>query len=308
MSSGKNDLALTVSQLHKSYGSHSVLDGIELSVEVGAIHGLVGLNGSGKTSTLDCMLGLQQFDSGKVELLGYSPERLHDASGRVVAVFDSPCLNPNLSVRQTLNLGTMLCGGQARPAQELEGLLGIEQFSDFKIKDLSLGNKRRASIAQALLGDPDLVLLDEPFNGLDAGGVDDVLALIKDLNKERGTTFLLSSHQLPYLEQVCSHLSILHQGSIVVSDRIDKLLENRLSIAQVHCSEPESAISLLNETDGVSLLANDSTGKLTVELKSMSSAELNKLLVLNQLAVNELSIERANLADLFRQVTEGGAS
>jgi len=123
---------------------------------------------------------------------------LHSAKGKVVGIFDTPSLHLNLTVRQSLNHAALLVESQSRTPAQVEALLGIEKISNFKVKHLSLGNKRRASIAQALLGSPDLIILDEPFNGLDAGGVDDVLALIKNLNQEEGTSFLLSSHQLPY--------------------------------------------------------------------------------------------------------------
>ena len=194
--------ALSVTGLYKKYGQFEVLKGLDLVLYPGAIHGLVGLNGSGKTTTLECILGLQDFDRGEIRVLGHGPRKLHAAQGRIVAIFDTPSLNPNLTVRQSLRQALLLCDGAARKPAEVEAQLGITKFSDFKIKNLSLGNKRRASIAHALLANPEIILLDEPFNGLDAGGVDEVLALIKDLNQKQGTSFLLSSHQLPYLEEI----------------------------------------------------------------------------------------------------------
>lgn len=303
MSSVTPNLALNATKLCKRYGDHLVLDKVELKVEKGSVHGLVGLNGSGKTTTLDCILGLQSFNDGNINVLGHAPDKLYEAQGKIVAVFDSPCLNPNLTVRQTLTLGGLLCEGDTRPAADLEAQLGIGRFSNFKIKDLSLGNKRRASIAQALLAKPELVLLDEPFNGLDAGGVDDVLALIKSLNKIDGTTFLLSSHQLSYLEQVCSHLSILHKGKIARSDSIDALLADRLPVVLVRCGAPESAINLIQKITGANYLHQDESGLLHVALDGLESAELNKLLVQNDVAVSELEIQKANLAKLFREIT-----
>jgi ABC-type multidrug transport system ATPase subunit len=304
--SSKN-LALSASNLCKSYGDHSVLNNLELNVERGAIHGLVGLNGSGKTTTLECILGLQPFADGDISLLGYPPSRLHEAGGRIVSIFDSPSLNPQLTVRQTLEHGALLCQKSIRKPAELETLLGIERFTDFKIKNLSLGNKRRASIAQALLGKPELILLDEPFNGLDAGGVDDVLALIKQLNEEEGTSFLLSSHQLPYLEQICSHLSILHQGKIVISDRVEKLLSGHLPVALLHCAKRDEAIDAIKIMAGVNYQKTDQDGFIHVELLALDSAELNANLIQQAIAVGELRINRASLSTLFRTVTGGSA-
>jgi|TARA_B110000971_G_scaffold215418_1_gene248831 ABC-2 type transport system ATP-binding protein len=300
--SSKN-LALSARSLCKSYGNHNVLNNLELSVEIGAIHGLVGLNGSGKTTTLECILGLQPFADGDISLLGYAPNRLHEAAGRIVSIFDSPSLNPNLTVRQTLEHGALLCQRPVRKPAELETLLGIDRFSNFKIKTLSLGNKRRASIAQALLGKPELILLDEPFNGLDAGGVDDVLALIKQLNADEGTTFLLSSHQLPYLEQICSHLSILHQGKIIISDRVENLLSGHLPVALLQSDNANEAIAAIKAMAGVNYQKTDQDGFIHVELLALNSAELNRNLIQQEVPVAELRINRASLSTLFRTVT-----
>jgi len=305
--SSKN-LALSASNLCKSYGDHSVLNNLQLNVESGAIHGLVGLNGSGKTTTLECILGLRPFADGDISLLGYAPTKLHEAGGRIVSIFDSPSLNPQLTVRQTLEHAALLCQKPVRKPAELETLLGIERFTDFKIKNLSLGNKRRASIAQALLGKPELILLDEPFNGLDAGGVDDVLALIKQLNENEGTSFLLSSHQLPYLEQICSHLSILHQGKIVISDTVEKLLSGHLPVALVRCTKVDEAIDAIKVMAGVNYQKTDQDGFIHVELLALDSAELNRNLIQQGIPVGELRINRASLSTLFRTVTSESAS
>lgn len=302
------NLALSARNLCKSYGDHNVLDNLDLAVETGAIHGLVGLNGSGKTTTLECILGLQPFAEGNINLLGYAPNKLHEAQGRIVSIFDSPSLNPNLTVRQTLEHGALLCQKPVRKPAQLETLLGIERFSNFKIKNLSLGNKRRASIAQALLGKPELILLDEPFNGLDAGGVDDVLALIKQLNKEEGTSFLLSSHQLPYLEQICSHLSILHQGKIVISDKVEELLSGHLPVALLQSANADEAIAAIKIMTGVNYQKTDEDGFIHVELLELNSAELNRNLIQQGIPVGELQINRASLSTLFRAITSESPS
>lgn len=301
-----NELAISITGLGKRYGDFQVLENLDLAVAKGCIHGLVGLNGSGKTTTLDCLLGLQYFDQGSIQLLGYEPGQLHQAAGKVVSIFDTPSLNPNLTVRQTLNHSAMLSNTPHRSAEQLEHLLGIEKFSNFKIKNLSLGNKRRTSIAYALSGAPELIVLDEPFNGLDAAGVDDVLALIKQLNTDDDTTFLLSSHQLPYLEQICSHLSVLHQGSIAVSDTIDGLLAGRNPVAQLRVidSKDEHISNLINSIAGATVVKTDSDF-IHVELDALEPAILNRNLIEQGVAISELRLERASLSSLFREITAG---
>jgi ABC-2 type transport system ATP-binding protein len=302
MTSTDRVLALSAKNLNKAFGDFHVLKNLSLDIELGAIHGIVGLNGSGKTTSLDCLLGLQRFDSGTVTLLGLEPAKLHQAKGDVVAIFDTPSLNPNLTVRQTLNHALLLCDSPVRTPAEVETLLGIERFKDFRLKTLSLGNKRRVSIAHVLLGKPQLVLLDEPFNGLDAAGVDDVLALIKNLNEQDGTTFLLSSHQLPYLEQICSHIAILHQGNIAVSDTIEHLLSDSKHIAMVKTPDRDKLMACLDTIDA-SYVHEDSEGFYHIALGTIEPAQLNQHLVSNLVAVAELHIKRASLSGLFRDIT-----
>ncbi|MGI9250383.1 MAG: ABC transporter ATP-binding protein [Pseudohongiellaceae bacterium] len=295
---------LSVTGLEKSYGKFITLRQLDLQVQDGTIHGLVGLNGSGKTTTLECILGLQSFQAGHIEVLGFAPHRLAEARGRVVAIFDTPSLPLNLTVRQCLQHARLLCPTPARTTAEAEALLGLTRFSDFKIRQLSLGNKRRAGIAQALLGNPQLILLDEPFNGLDAGGVDDVLELIARLNREAGTGFLLSSHQLPYLERVCSHLAILHEGRVVRHDRIDKLLQHERTRVLLRTPQVDEARVAIERCDGAAYLHTAPDNSLILELDGLDSAELNARLVTQGIGVAELSLQRATLDSLFREITE----
>ena len=296
--------ALSVTGLYKKYGQFEVLKGLDLALYPGAIYGLVGLNGSGKTTTLECILGLQDFDRGEIRVLGHGPRKLHAAQGRIVAIFDTPSLNPNLTVRQSLRQALLLSDGAARKPAEVEAQLGITKFSDFKIKNLSLGNKRRASIAHALLANPESILLDEPFNGLDAGGVDEVLALIKDLNQKQGTSFLLSSHQLPYLEEICSHIAILHDGQIAASDEKSRLLGSVQSTIRIQTNDNHRAAKIIGQQAGLSLQTNTSTDILLVNSEKIGPADINRQLVKQGLAVSEIVAERASLDSLFRRITQ----
>ena len=245
MSVANSALALSVNGLNKSYGSFEVLKNLDLSIQQESILGLVGLNGSGKTTTIECILGLQASNSGSITLFDYSPRNLHETQGKIVGIFDTSSLHPNLTLRQSLEHAALLTENQVRSPEQVEELLSIKQFTTFKIRHLSLGNKRRASLAHALLSNPDFIVLDEPFNGLDAGGVDDVLELIQRLNKEEGTTFLLSSHQLPYLESICSHIAILHEGAIAVSGTIENLLQDSKHTLLLRSEPPSDALSFL---------------------------------------------------------------
>lgn|SRR5690606_3044363 len=300
---------LVIRGLDKRYGKVEVLRQLDLEVAPGAVHGLVGLNGSGKTTTLECLLGLQPYQAGEIRILGQSPQHLHRSHGDIVGIFDSPSLHPQLTVRQSLVHAELLSTGAAnRPSltpAEVESMLGIARYSNYRIRQLSLGNRRRASIAQGLIGNPRLVILDEPFNGLDAGGVDDVLALISQLNRDEGTTFLLSSHQLPYLERICSHISILHQGRIAISDQVDRLFNDSQLRLLVHCSDAERAGAIVQDLPGVTVEAS-AAGMLTLQLADISPALVNRRLVEHGIEVDELVRERNSLDVLFRQITSSG--
>ena len=308
MSTSNGAVALSVSGLNKSYGNFEVIKDLNLQIQSGSVHGLVGLNGSGKTTTLECILGLQPFNSGSITLLGLPPASLHLSKGRIVGIFDSPSLHPNLTVRQCLQHASLLCVNCERTPDEVEQLLGIDRFSHFKIKHLSLGNKRRASIAQALLGKTELIVLDEPFNGLDAEGVDDVLQLITQLNRQEGTAFLLSSHQLPYLEQICSHIAILHKGSIAISDDITSLLKSSGTEVLLKTPHVDAAIAAFSGMPEADYSHTDADGYLHVQVGAMNSAELNRRLVAEQIDISELILQRGSLGKLFREITNEGGS
>jgi ABC-2 type transport system ATP-binding protein len=305
---------ISLNGISKHFGRVEVLRNLDLNVERGAIHGLVGLNGSGKTTTLECILGLQQFQSGCAKILGLDPNELHRAEGDIVAVFDTPSLHVNLTVRQALSHAALLLptkkhtrGSAAEPnrsVDEVMSLLGLSRYESYKLRSLSLGNRRRTSIAHALLGNPKLVLLDEPFNGLDASGVDEVLSLITTLNREFGTSFLLSSHQLPYLQSVCTHLSILHGGQIVASGSLGELLKGSDAKLIVRTPDLASAQALLMQFDGIQGVISENNA-LSITLAGAKPAAVNRALVNAGIEVNELVHVCASVDSLFRELTSG---
>lgn len=304
-----NSHLLAVDDLHKQYRKNSVLKGLNLKVGRQEIHGLVGLNGAGKTTTIECILGLKAFDSGSIDILNVQPSKLHTTNGRLAVVFDSPCLHPNLTVRQALEYARLTCGNRnAASPDEVEEKLGISTYRNYKVKNLSLGNRRRTSIAQALTGRPEFVILDEPFSSLDAGGVDDLLLLIKELNRKEGITFLLASHQLPYLEKICSHVSILHQGMIALSIRIEELYNLEHTRAILHFNGGASSLDVLSKIPGITICDNHCNDGILVELDGINIAQLNRKLVMQNIEVYELIRQRPSLDTLFRRVTGSNAN
>lgn len=299
---------LKVDDLYKHFGKNKVLNGLCLQVGRQEIHGLVGLNGAGKTTTIECVLGLKAFDTGSVRVMNVLPSKLYTTHGRLAVVFDSPCIHPNLTVRQVLEFAGITCGNKhSASPDEVEEKLGISRYRNYMIKNLSLGNRRRTSIAQALIGRPDFVILDEPFSSLDAGGVDDLLLLIKELNRKEQTTFLLASHQLPYLEKICSHVSIMHEGTIAHSIKIEELFSLEHTRAILHANGGDKTLDVLSKIPGVTICKNHLHDGIMVELEGITTAQLNRELIRQDIDVYELVRQRPSLASLFRKVTGSNA-
>ncbi len=295
---------LCIDNLHKRYGSHHVLKGLNLVVEPNSIVGLVGLNGSGKTTTIECLLGLQRFHEGTISVLDANPKGVHQLNGRIAAVFDQPCLYPGLSVRQSSMHSRLLLGNDSSEPSVLEDAFRLTRYRKFKTKKLSFGNKRRTAIMQALIGAPEFVVFDEPFIGLDAEGVEDVLHLIQQENNDQGTTFLLASHQLPYLERICTHIAILHEGTIALFDKIENLLASDTLAVKVRSSNCAEIAELASQNQQIEFVEQHDDDIVELSLTEMSSSELNGLLVQSGIPVSELLVVRQSLNSLFRSVTQ----
>jgi len=295
--------ALIIERLRKRFGRTEALRAVDLSVPRGTVFGFVGLNGAGKTTTLDCALGLLHPDGGDIRILDLPPAKIHRSGGRIGAVFDTSRLPPGLTVRQTLEHGRIACGRQSGPPEEVMALLGLEQLQGRKTRQLSQGNRRRLSIAVALLGRPDLLILDEPFSGLDAGGVEDVLALLGRLNREEGTTILLSSHRLRLVETISTRVCIIHEGATVAQGALDELLRGEGARLFIQADNREHALAVLRSMEGVQLARTPAAGEIEVELTGARPAEINERLVRAGVAVSELRRGRPSLLAYFQKLT-----
>ena len=217
--------------LTKVYGSVRTVDGLSLRVPRGGVFGLLGPNGSGKTTTLALLLGLVRPTSGAAELFGGdgTGSRNEDLR-RVGAIVEAPAFYPFLTGRE--NLAYFMGVGRKGDRQEvgrLLSLVGLAERADTRLSTYSLGMKQRLGVAYALLGDPELLLLDEPTNGLDPAGMAEVRGVIRELGNE-GRTVLLSSHLLHEVEQVCDRVAILSRGRLIAQGGVRELLEQRGSV------------------------------------------------------------------------------
>jgi ABC-type multidrug transport system ATPase subunit len=291
---------LEIRGLRKRFGRSEVLKGIDLTLHAGAVYGFVGLNGAGKTTTIECSLGLLRRTGGEVSVLGRPPGEIWRTAGRVGVALDTPCLHPHLTVREELDHAAIFCGREGRTPAEVEELLGIAGHRSQKTRKLSLGNRRRTSIALALLGRPELVVLDEPFSGLDAGGVEDLLALIGKLHRDEGMAILFSSHQLDLVERAATHVGLIHEGRMVREGALEEVVGGGRERLRIRVDDPVKALFELRGRKA-GLLAD---GSLEVDLEGPSPAEVNAQLVRAGIGVSELRLERPSLAQLFHQVVK----
>ncbi len=296
--------ALEIRKLGKRFGRVEALRDVSLRVESGQVFGLLGPNGAGKTTTLACALGLMRPTMGEAFVLGRPPRRLKEVRGRVGVVFDRAVLLPGLSARGNLEYARRFSGtGEGRSPDDVLGLVGLSDMARRRAGTLSLGQARRLSIACALLGRPELLVLDEPLSGLDTLGVRAMLALFRRLAEE-GASLVLSSHRLHEMETVITHGAVLLAGSVARAGSLDELRDGGRALVVVECSPAERARRILEAMDGVEPEPDAGDGELRVRLEGVTSAALNRALVDGGCDVSRLEPLSASLHSVFERLVD----
>ncbi|MFF4014090.1 ABC transporter ATP-binding protein [Streptomyces sp. NPDC001843] len=303
-------LAIRARGITKCFGDVVALDGIDLDVTQGQIHGLVGPNGAGKTTLLGLLLGLAVADSGRLEILGTPVGRALAAPDGVAGFVDGPGLYPSLTARQNLAALAALRGSDVHTAG-IDGVLaevGLTDVADDRTRGFSLGMRQRLGLAAALLTKPRLLVLDEPANGLDPASKKHVHGVLTRLAAD-GTAVVLSSHRMDDLEALCSEVTILAAGRVVFSGPIGKLAaENRELDYRVVTSDPRAARRLAADTAGIRVV--DDTGarqdaeRLVVRALVPALDALVAGLVHAGIAVRELTPVVSPLEAAFLALTE----
>ncbi|CAM00327.1 ABC-2 type transport system ATP-binding protein [Saccharopolyspora erythraea NRRL 2338] len=292
--------------LRKTYGETVAVAGVDLAVPRGAVVGVLGPNGSGKTTTIRMLLGLTRPTAGTVEVLGHPmPDGAAHVLPGVGALVEGPGFHPFLSGRENLTrcaaVEPALATGRIRDAvaDALERV-GLTAAAHRRYKGYSLGMKQRLGLAAALLVPRELVVLDEPTNGLDPAGTREIRRIIADLHSV-GTTVVVSSHLLSEVEATCTHVAVMTRGSLVAQGDLGELLESGRPHLVVSTADVEGGLHALRDHG---IAAREEDGRLRVELTDVDPPEVIAALVHAGVGVHEARRGRAGLEDLFAQLTE----
>ncbi len=288
------------SGLTKRYGGMTAVDDLDLSVERGEVYGFLGPNGAGKTTTLKMLLGLIRPTRGSADVLGRAPGA-PEGLAKIGALVESPAFYPYLSGRDNLRVMARLCGVPNGRVAEVLDTVELSGRAKSRYKKYSLGMKQRLGVAAALLKDPDLLILDEPTNGLDPKGVADMRALIRRLGSGRRTV-LLSSHLLGEVEQVCDRVGVIHKGHLISEGAVTDLRGVEALVVQVQPLEEAAAIAgRLEGVEGVEAV----DGMLRLRTGPERAAEINAKLVSAGLRVSGLWLDERSLEEAFLELTDG---
>jgi len=295
---------IKVQALSKNFGALKAVDQLSFEVEAGQVYGFLGQNGSGKSTTIRMLLSLIHPSEGHIEIFGQSLTDHRSAIlEQIGAVIERPDLYPYLTAQEHLTLFAKL-RKQKINSSKIEATLaqiGLLARANDKVQTYSLGMKQRLGIGIALLHDPKLVILDEPTNGLDPQGIADIRQLIKSLSKEEGKTVLVSSHLLSEIEQIASHILIIHQGKKMAEGPTSSLLDPNKTIVQIKTLDDLGAKQILMASVYQTNLLERSEG-IYLSIPQLEIPALNTFLVASNIAL--ISLEAKNsLEDYFLQLT-----
>jgi ABC-type multidrug transport system ATPase subunit len=302
-------LAIRTEGLTRRFGQHVAVNDVSLWVPRGAVYGFLGPNGSGKTTTIRLLLGLMNAHSGSIEVLGGAvPAQSASVLPRVGTLVEGPAFHPYLSGQDNLrrldayDASTDPATRDARIAHALDRV-GLGAAARKNFRRYSLGMKQRLGLAAALLRPRDLLILDEPTNGLDPQGTREVRTLIRELTHD-GTTVLVSSHLLAEIEQVASHVGIMSAGRLLRQGPLDEVIGTAASLLRIDTPSPDLALPIL-ERLGLTL-GDHSADHVTVLAPTLPPEQVNAALVTAGIAVRGLAVERPTLEDLFVSLTGEG--
>jgi len=296
--------AIETNGLSKSFGQVRAVDSVNLRVKQGEIYGFIGLNGAGKTTTIRALLGMIRPSAGSVKVLGQAVGPNGRGPWRHIGhMVEVPAAYPELTVRENLEVARRLQGiADQKATSRVIERLGLAAYADRKAGALSTGNLHRLGLARALLHEPELLILDEPANGLDPAGVVEIRELLASLAHEKGVTVFMSSHILTEVDRLATRIGIIHKGRLLEELEAEKLDEIRALRLEVKAHNLEAAQSALTQA-GFAVKASESTIFLSEARAIEAPDEVAAILVHAGTPPTRLAVEQENLEDYFLRLT-----
>jgi ABC-2 type transport system ATP-binding protein len=291
---------LEINNISKAYGKIKALDNLSFNVPEGSVFGILGPNGSGKTTTLSIILDVLQADSGSYKWFGESPHA--GLRKRIGSLLETPNLYHYLTAVQNLRITQSISGrGDDRDIEKVLKQVNLHERKNYRFSTYSLGMKQRLAIAAALLGDPKVLLLDEPTNGLDPVGIAEIRELIKSL-AQSGHTIIMASHLLDEVEKVCDYVAILKQGKLIASGSVDSVLSDEDCL--ILSAAENRLIELMQGYKGISRVADTPEGVACFFDKGkVSAAEVNAFCFNNGIVLSQITMKKKKLEEKFFELT-----
>src|ERR1051325_5636098 len=291
--------------LTRRFGAQLAVDTLNLLVPAAGVYGFLGPNGAGKTTAIRMLLGLIKPNAGEVRLFGQSLNGNHrSVMRRVGALVEAPSLYPHLTGRENLEVTRRLLGSDRNLVELALATVKLTKDADRRVRESSLGMRQRLALALALLNKPEMLILDEPTNGLDPAGIHEMRDLIRRFPEEFGVTVFLSSHLLTEVEQIADHIGIIHESKLLFQGTLTELQQKQQTELTVGVSEPEVALNCLANGGWNVERRNE---MLSVRAaRHEDAAKINRLLLDHQLEVFHLALSQQSLEDIFLTLTKTG--
>ena len=298
------ECVIETQSVSRRFGKVVAVDGVDLRVPQKSVYGFLGSNGAGKTTMIRMLLGLIRSDSGEIHVLEQSLTRNRLAVlQRVGALVEAPSLYPHLTGRENLEVTRRLIGAWPEQIDRVLEIVKLEQDAHRLVRGYSMGMRQRLGIALALLNEPDLLILDEPTNGLDPAGIREMRDLILRMPEEQGITVFLSSHLLSEVEQIATHIGIINQGRMLFQGTLDDLHARRREQVSLGVNRAPEAIEVLTRAGWSPRLNGNRYLHIPIKRRE-EPVRLNALLVGQGFEVDHLSIDQPSLEDIFLELTQ----
>ena len=296
---------LSIKNLHKRYGHVHAVNNVSLEIHKGHVYGILGPNGSGKSTTLGIVLNVVNKTAGEYQWFGGKVET-HDALKKVGAIIERPNFYPYMTAKQNLELVCKIKAIDYSKITEKLTLVGLMDRQDSKFSTFSLGMKQRLAIASALLNDPEILILDEPTNGLDPQGIHQIRDIIRQI-ASRGTTILLASHLLDEVEKVCSHVLVLRKGEILYSGKVDGMSSNE-GFFELQAFDNAELLGAIKQHPAVDRAFEDDGKIMAYMTLPVGASDLNKYLMERNIFLNHLVKRKNSLEEQFLELTNNHQS